>query len=73
MCAFVVLEVSCGGELLATVFLLADEGLVAIVSSHVDLQTLQHVETLPTALCPTPERAVVPDTHTNTDVYEHLR
>lgn len=58
--ASVVLQVSGRGELLATVLLLADEGLLAVVSPHVNLQPLQHVETLPTALCAAPEHSVIP-------------
>lgn len=60
MCASVVLQVSGGGELLATVVLLADEGLLAVVSPHVNLQPLQHVEALPTTFCAASERAVIP-------------
>lgn len=57
----VVLQVSSGGELLATVLLLADKRLLAVVSPHVNLQPLQHVEALPAALCAAPEHSVVPD------------
>ena len=60
MCAAVILQVSSGGELLATVLLLADERLLAVVSAHVNLQPLQHVEALPAALGTTPEHPVVP-------------
>lgn len=60
MYASVVLQVSGGGELLATVLLLADEGLLAVVSSHVNLQPLQHVEALPAAFGAAPEHSVVP-------------
>lgn len=60
MCAAVILQVSGGGELLATVLLLADERLLAVVSAHVNLQPLQHVEALPAALGATPEHPVVP-------------
>lgn len=58
--ASVVLQVSSCGELLATVLLLADEGLLAVVSPHVNLEPLQHVEALPAALCAAPEHSVVP-------------
>lgn len=58
--ASVVLQVSCGGELLAAVLLLADEGLLAVVSPHVNLQPLQHVEALPAAFCPAPEHSIIP-------------
>lgn len=58
--ASVVLQVSSRGELLATVFLLADEGLLSVVSPHVNLQPLQHEKTLPAALCAAPEHSVVP-------------
>ena len=61
MRAFVVLEVSGGGELLATVLLLADEGLVSVVGPHVDLESLQHVEALPTALRSTAKRTIISD------------
>lgn len=60
VCASVILQVSGGGELLATVLLLADERLLAVVSAHVDLQPLQHVEALPAALGATPEHSVIP-------------
>lgn len=60
MNAPVVLQVSSGGELLATVLLLADERLLAVVSPHVNLQPLQHVEALPAALRAAPEHSVVP-------------
>lgn len=60
MCATVILQVSSGGELLAAVLLLADERLLAVVSAHVNLQPLQHVEALPAALSATPEHPVVP-------------
>lgn len=60
MCAAVVLQVSSGGELLATVLLLADERLLAVVRAHVHLQPLQHVEALSAALGATPEHPVVP-------------
>lgn len=60
MCAPVVLQVSSRGELLATVLLLADEGLLAVVSPHVNLQPLEHVEALAAALRAAPEHAVVP-------------
>ena len=60
MNASVVLQVSSGGELLATVLLLADERLLAVVSPHVNLQPLQHVEALPAALRAAPEHSVVP-------------
>lgn len=63
--ASVVLQVSGRGKLLATVFLLADEGLLAVVRPHVDLQPLQHVEALPTALCTAPEHAVIPGSREN--------
>lgn len=56
----VVLQVSSSGELLATVLLLADERLLAVVSPHVDLQPLQHVEAFPAALRSAPEHSVVP-------------
>lgn len=56
----VVLQVSGSGELLATVLLLADERLLAVVSPHVNLQPLQHVEALPAALRSAPEHSVVP-------------
>lgn len=58
----VVLQVSSCGELFATVLLLADKRLLAVVSPHVNLQPLQHVEALPAALCAAPEHSVVPDT-----------
>lgn len=57
----VVLQVSGRGELLATVLLLADKRLLAVVRPHVNLQPLQHIEALPAALCATPEHSVVPD------------
>lgn len=60
MCASVVLQVSSSGEPLATVRLLANEGLLAVVSPHVNLQPLQHVETLPAAFCAAPEHPVIP-------------
>lgn len=60
MYAFVVLQVSSCGELLATVLLLADEWLLTIVSSHVNLQPLQHIEALPAALGTASEHSVVP-------------
>lgn len=56
----VVLQVSSRGEFLATVLLLAGEGLLSVVRPHVNLQPLQHVETLPTALRAAPEHPVVP-------------
>lgn len=56
----VVLQVSCRGELLATVLLLADERLLAVVNPHVNLQPLQHVEALATALRDAAELSVVP-------------
>lgn len=58
--ASVVLQVPGRGELLAAVLLLADEGLLAVVSPHVNLQPLQHVEALPAALRAAPEHPVVP-------------
>lgn len=58
--AAMVLEVSCGGELLATVLLFADEGLVSVVRPHVDLQPLQDVEALPAAFGAAAEHTVVP-------------
>lgn len=60
MYTFVVLQVSSRGKLLATILLLADEGLLAVVSPHVNLQPLQHVEALPAALCAAPEHSVIP-------------
>lgn len=60
VCASVVLQVSSSGEPLATVRLLANEGLLAVVSPHVNLQPLQHVETLPAAFCAAPEHPVIP-------------
>lgn len=63
--ASVVLQVSSSGKLLATVLLLADEGLLAVVSPHVNLQPLQHVETLPTALCTASEHSVIPGSRDN--------
>lgn len=63
--ASVVLQVSGGGELLATVLLLADEGLLAVVRPHVNLQPLQHVEALPAALRAAPEHSVVPGSRDN--------
>lgn len=56
----VVLEVPGGGELLPTVLLFADEWLVSVVRPHVNLEPLQDVEALSTALSPAPEHAVVP-------------
>lgn len=58
--AAVILQVASGGELLATVLLLADERLLAVVSAHVNLQPLKHVKALPAALGATPEHPVVP-------------
>lgn len=58
--ASVVLQVASGGELLATVLLLAYEGLLAVVSPHVNLQPLQHVEALPAPLRAAPEHSVIP-------------
>lgn len=63
--ASVVLQVSSGGELLATILLFADEGLLAVVSPHVNLQPLQHVEALPAALRAAPEHSVVPGSRNN--------
>lgn len=63
--ASVVLQVSSSGELLATVLLLADEGFLAVVGPHVNLQPLQHVETLPAALRAAPEHSVVPGSRDN--------
>lgn len=60
MYAPVVLQVSRRGELLATVLFLADERLLAIVNPHVNLQPLQHVEALATALRNAAEFSVVP-------------
>lgn len=60
MYASVVLQVSSSGKLLATVLLFADEGLLAVVSPHVNLQPLQHIETLPAALGDAPEHSVIP-------------
>lgn len=60
VCAAVILQVPGGGELLAAVLLLAGERLLAVVSAHVDLQPLQHVEALPAALGAAPEHPVVP-------------
>lgn len=57
-----VLQVPRRGELLPTVLLLADEGLLSVVGPHVDLQPLQHVEALPAAFSAAPEHAVVPET-----------
>lgn len=65
MCASVVLQVSGGGESLAAVLLVADEGFLSVVDPHVNLQPLQHIETLPTTLGSTAEGAVVPETHTH--------
>lgn len=56
----VVLQVPRRGELLAAVLLRADEGLLAVVGPHVNLQPLQHVEALAAALGAAPEHAVVP-------------
>lgn len=56
----VVLQVPRRGELLAAVLLCADEGLLAVVGPHVNLQPLQHVEALAAALGAAPEHAVVP-------------
>lgn len=56
----VVLQVPRRGELLAAVLLRADEGLLAVVGPHVDLQPLQHVEALAAALGAAAEHAVVP-------------
>lgn len=61
----VVLQVSCSGKLLATVLLLADEGLLAVVSPHVNLQPLQHIEALPAALCAAPVHSVIPGSRDN--------
>ena len=63
--ASVILQVSSSGELLAAVLLLADEGLLTIVSPHVNLQPLQHIETLPTALCTASEHPVIPGSQDN--------
>ncbi len=63
--ASVVLQISSSGELLATVLLLADERLLAVVRPHVNLQPLQHVEALPAALCAAPEHSVVPGSRDN--------
>lgn len=60
VCPLVVFQVSGGGEPFATVFLLADERLLAVVRAHVNLEPLQHVEALPAALGPAPEHPVVP-------------
>lgn len=60
VCSLVVLQVSSSGELLATVLLFADEGLLAVVSPHVNLQPLQNVETLPAAFGAAPEHPIVP-------------
>ena len=75
MCAPVVLQVSSRCELLAAVLLLADEGFLAVVSPHVNLQPLEHVEALAAALRAAPEHAVVPGrrgnqtkTHTHTHI-----
>lgn len=65
MYASVVLQVSSSGKLLATVLLFADEGLLAVVSPHVNLQPLQHVETLPAALGAAPEHSVIPGSQDN--------
>lgn len=56
----VVLQVPRRGELLAAVLLSADEGLLAVVDPHVNLQPLQHVEALAAALGAAPEHPVVP-------------
>lgn len=56
----VVLQVPRRGELLAAVLLRADEGLLAVVGPHVNLQPLQHVEALAAALGAAAEHAVVP-------------
>lgn len=56
----VIFQVSGGGEPFATVLLLADERLVAVVRAHVNLEPLQHVEALPAALGAAPEHPVVP-------------
>lgn len=60
MYSAVVLQVPCRGELLAAVLLRADEGLLAVVGPHVDLQPLQHVEALAAALGAAPKHAVIP-------------
>lgn len=73
MCAPVVLQVSSRGELLATVLLLADEGLLAVVSPHVNLQPLEHVEALSAALRAAPEHAVVPGWRGNKKFLKNTR
>lgn len=60
VCPLMIFQVSSGGEPFATVFLLADERLLAVVRAHVNLEPLQHVEALPAALGPAPEHPVVP-------------
>lgn len=55
-----IFQVSGGGEPFATVLLLADERLLAVVRAHVNLEPLQHVEALPAALGAAPEHPVVP-------------
>lgn len=60
VCPLVIFQVSSGGEPFATVLLLADERLLAVVCAHVNLEPLQHVEALPAALGPAPEHPVVP-------------
>lgn len=60
VCSLVVFQVPSGGEPFATVLLLADERLLAVVRAHVNLEPLQHVEALPAALGAAPEHPVVP-------------
>lgn len=64
MCSFVVLQVSSCCKSLPAVFLIADKGFLSIVCPHMDLQSLQHIETLTTAFGTTRERPVVPVSET---------
>lgn len=60
MCALVVFEVACSGKAFSTGVFGAGVGLLSVVCTHVHLQSLQHIEALPTPLRTTPERAVIP-------------
>lgn len=71
MCAFVVLQITSSGKLLATVLLVTDEGLLTIVCPHVDLQSLKYIKALPTALSATAESAVIPEVEVETHTHTH--
>lgn len=71
MCAFVVLQITSGSKLLATVFLITDEGLLTVVCPHVDLKSLQYIKALSTALSATAESSVISEAHTHTHYIIH--